>query len=139
MWADEEAWTPAGAVPVRWVTSDTMLSSLELPHEAPSLLCEECETRDALVWSEADKEACCATCCLLLYPRTTNGKPHENFLKYRIRVVSQGDRSRALRQQQVLLLHVTPSVVLLLLVEITPNRCLLVQRSCECDSDQRNF
>lgn len=113
MWAEEEAWTPAGAVPVRWVTTDTMLSSLELSHEAPSLLCEECETRDALVWSEADAEACCATCCLLLYPRTTNGKPHENFLKYRIRAISRGDRSRALRQQQVPLVPFTTCLVLL--------------------------
>jgi hypothetical protein len=101
MWAEGDAWTPAGGVPVRWVTSDALLPALVLPPDAPSLLCEECEARDAVVWSEDDSEALCAACCLLLYPRATTGRPHANFLTYRVRVVSLGDKSRALRLHQV--------------------------------------
>ena len=94
MWGEPP---PGNSVAVRWVTDDRLLDRVEHPHGAPDLLCEECEERDALVYSELDKEALCAKCCRLLYPRKTTGKPHSAFSEQKVREVARGDKSRALR------------------------------------------
>ena len=91
---------PEGAVVATWVTRDQDLQRVALPPEAPILLCEECEERDAKVWCEPDSEALCPECAALLFPKTSTGRQHAYFADHKIRVLCRGDKSAALRKQE---------------------------------------
>ena len=88
---------PPDAIPVTWITSEEDLENVTVPHDAPHLTCEECETAAGVVVCEADEEVLCGKCCRLLYPPSSTGAIHRFFAEFRIRVIVSSDTSGAIQ------------------------------------------